>query len=891
LLNITAQKNAAGAKSYFAVSDYYSEGQEIVGDWGGKGAVLLGLFGQVDKPQFDQLCDNINPATGKQLTALTRDGRRVGYDFTWSAPKSVSVVQALTGDERITAAFRDSISDTMKEMEAEMHTRVRKGGRDEDRETRNLTWAEFIHLTSRPVNGVPCPQLHAHVFCFNATYDAVEDQWKAGQFGNIKQDAFYWQAVQQARFAGCLQDLGYGIRRTKDAFEIAGVPDPVLKKFSLRTALIERAAMALGITTAASKAKLAATTREAKNDALPYSRLKELWAERLDDAEAAAIGNLPPVGERMPAAEADQYQARFAVEHSFERASVVDERRLLTLALRHGCGEVTPEGVRAEADRCGLLKRREYGKTWATTKEVLAEERGMIAFAVSGRGTVRPLSTQTGPSRATQATSAGVTLSAEQQAAVGHVLGSPDKVVLLRGAAGTGKTTLTREAVRQIEAAGKPVVMLAPSAQASRGVLRDEGFAAADTLARFLVDERLQQSAKDGVIWLDEAGLVGSKTMASLFRAAESLNARVVLAGDKRQLASVERGHALRVLEDIAGLPCAEVKDIRRQKGEYREAVKLLSRGDAAAGFAKLDQMGCVKELDGYGAAVQEYVAAVKSGETVLIVCPTHAEGDRITGEVRDELKRQGLLRDDQRSFERLIPTQWTEAERGDASAYHGDELLQFHRNAGRYKAGERIDANDVVGNFEAMRGCFAAYRRSSLTLATGDLIRVTANGKTSGSGKHRLNNGSQYEVAGFTRSGDVKLTNGWIIDKGFGHLASAYVSTSHAAQGRTVDRVLVVASAASYPAVTRENFYVAASRAKKGISVWTDDKQELAERVGRSDARMSATELVGTLPVPHLNRVRQAIRRARTAAVVAVKTAAREIQHAIQPTEHAYDR
>ena len=894
MLNITAQKNAAGAKSYFAASDYYAEGQEIVGDWGGKGAVLLGLFGQVDKQQFDQLCDNINPANGKQLTALTRDGRRVGYDFTWSAPKSVSLVHALTGDERIATAFRESIDDTMREMEAEMHARVRKGGRDEDRPTGNMVWAEFVHLTSRPVNGVPCPQLHAHLFCFNSTYDSVEDQWKAGQFAALKNDAPYWQAVQQARFANRLQDLGYGVRRTKDAFEIAGVSDAVIKKFSLRTSVIERAATALGITTAAGKAKLAATTREAKDDSIPYLRLKEMWAARLTDAEADAIHHLPGASPRMPTSEADRDHAHYAVEHSFERASVVDERRLLTLALRQGCGEVTPEGVRAEADKLGLLKLRDQGRTWTTTKEVLGEERAMIGFAVGGRSTVRPLFVQSGPSRSTQPVAEKVTLSAEQQAAVNHVLNAPDRVILLRGAAGTGKTTLTREAVRRIESAGKPVVMLAPSAQASRGVLRDEGFDHADTIARFLVDERMQQSAKDGVIWLDEAGLVGSKTMASLFRTADSLNARVVLAGDKRQLASVERGHALRVLEDVAGLPCAEVRDIRRQSGEYRDAVKLLAKGDAAAGFAKLDAMGCVKELDGYGAAVQEYAAARASGEVALIVCPTHAEGERITGEVRAELKRQGVLGETERTFDRLVPTQWTEAERGDADNYLGDEVLQFHRNTGRHKAGERVEANDATGDLHRMRGCFAAYRRGSLTLATGDLIRVTANGKTA-DGKHRLNNGAQYEVAGFTRGGDVKLTNGWVIDKGFGHLASAYVSTSHAAQGRTVDRVLVVASATSYPAVTRENFYVAASRARRGISVWTDDKRELSERVGRSDPRVSATELVGrTPPRPqesHVQRLREAVRRARTAAVLAAKAAARELQQAVRPREYAHER
>ena len=159
---------------------------------------------------------------------------------------------------------------------------------------------------------------------------------------------------------------------------------------------------------------------------------------------------------------------------------------MLTLALRHGLGEATPEGIRAEIGRHNLLRRQEAGKTWVTTKEVLAEETKMIAFAVSGKGSCKPLE-----ERGKVDVKDG-RLNAGQRHAVEHVLTSPDKVVLIAGGAGTGKTALTREAVDQIERRGKSVVMLAPSAQASRGVLRDEGFADADTLARFLLDETMQ---------------------------------------------------------------------------------------------------------------------------------------------------------------------------------------------------------------------------------------------------------------------------------------------------------------------------------------------------------------------------------------------------------------
>ena len=881
MLNITAQRGAEGAKSYFAKSDYYSQGQELVGEWGGKGAVLLGQFGQVDKQSFDLLCDNRNPLTGDALTPMTRSERRVGYDFTWSAPKSVSVVHALTGDERIVQAFRDSIRDTMGEMEAEMQARVRKGGAQEDRTTGNMLWAEFVHLTSRPVDGMPCPQLHAHMFVFNGTYDAKEQGWKAGQFGKIKQDAYYWQAVQQARFARNLQALGYATRKTQHAFEIDGVPEASLRKFSLRTAVIDKAAEKLRITDPAKKATLAATTREAKLPEIPYPELVKSWDGMLEPSEREAIGKARGTVRLSADRSADHLE--YAKQHLFERTSVNAERRLLAEALRHGVGEVAPEKVRKAADAGGLLKQVEDGVTWVTTPEVLAEERVMLNFAGQGRGACRPLLTEMPPLLDRR-------LNQGQRLAVERILTSPDRVMILRGFAGTGKTTLTGEAVAQMERAAKHVVMLAPSAQASRGVLRDEGFASADTLARFLVDEKMQQTARNGVIWLDEAGLVGAKSMATLFDLAGKLDARVVLAGDKGQLGSVERGSPLRVLEDLGGLKPAEVTDIRRQSGAYREAAGLLAKGDAAAGLAKLDAMGWVKLMPAgheYSPLAADYVQALSRGESAMIVCPTHLEGARVTAEVRGQLRSAGLLSADERELPRLVPLHWTEAERGDRPHYTGDEVLQFHRKVGGFAAGERRSADEVLPALcDKVARCFAAYTESSIRLAEGDSVRITANGKSK-DGKHRLNNGDVFTVKGFTANGDVIDQRGWVIPKDFGHLAYGYVNTGQAAQGRTVDRVLIAQSAMSTPAASRENFYVAVTRGRKSATIYTDDKRELLSAVTRNQPRRSATELLAgrrAVPRGRLQRGVDAVRRA----IVAAK---RMMQETLQQKELAYAR
>src|ERR1700677_1249721 len=126
MLRIHQIRSAAGAKSYYAQTDYY--GQELVGNWGGRGAERMGLDGKVALEAFNRLCDNLDPASGDKLTVRNKSNRTVGYDFNFNAPKGVSLLYALTKDERILAGFRNAIRDTMNELEAEAKTRVRIGG-------------------------------------------------------------------------------------------------------------------------------------------------------------------------------------------------------------------------------------------------------------------------------------------------------------------------------------------------------------------------------------------------------------------------------------------------------------------------------------------------------------------------------------------------------------------------------------------------------------------------------------------------------------------------------------------------------------------------------------------------------------------------------------------
>ena len=168
----------------------------------------------------------------------------MGFDFTFSAPKSVSVLYELSRDERILDAFRASVDETMREIETEMKTRVRSKGADHDRVTGNMVWADFVHFTARPVDGIPDPHLHMHCYAFNVTWDEVEKRYKAGQFGDLKRDAPYWEAAFDARLAHRLNGLGIATEKRDYSFEVAGTPQSLIDKNSRRRNEIEREAAA-----------------------------------------------------------------------------------------------------------------------------------------------------------------------------------------------------------------------------------------------------------------------------------------------------------------------------------------------------------------------------------------------------------------------------------------------------------------------------------------------------------------------------------------------------------------------------------------------------------------------------------------------------------------------
>jgi conjugative relaxase-like TrwC/TraI family protein len=866
-------KNASAAKEYFA---HLSQGDYFARDasperpvYEGKTALHLGISGmEATKESFYALCDNRHPVTGEKLTARDKDNRRILTDMTFDEPKPVTL--AALYDNRVEKVVDDSIRKTLDLVQDDMCVRVRKGGQNEDRITGNMLYTIWPHETTRPLDdGTVDPHKHRHVTVLNVSYDTEEEKLKACQFGNIVRDKGYYQAAYHAYLAHGLKELGYGIRKDGTSFTLAGIERATADKFSRRTAVIEAEAEKKGITDAAAKAQLGRKTREKKTDGKSLGELRAEWDARLTPEERLAIktaGNGFAKGDdAITAAEAKNY----ALDHSFERASAMSEKRLKAEALIYAVGSVKPEEVADIAKHADAIAVKHEGQLMLTTKAVLKDELEMLKFARDGQRKFKPLV------QAEDIKEHLVGLSAEQRKAALHPLTSRDQVTGIRGGAGTGKThslKTVNAVISSVESGSgdySKVFAFAPSSNASRGELRKAGFRDADTLAKLFHSEEMQSQLHRQVMLVDEAGLVSSSDMRRLFGIAKKQEARVVLVGDYRQHSSVEAGDAFRLLEKEAGIRYAELKEIRRQtEPGYKKAVEQISSGKpegARKGFDALDKMGCVIEAEGeerHQLLVNDYLRAAEEGKSALIIAPTHAEGRKLTEALRGRLKEQGALGEDQ-TFVTRRSTGWSDAQKGDLRNYKPGMVVEFNQNAKGFTRGEKTAvAQDDNGLFlQKENGTRAAlpvdqtkrfdvFRTKETGVAKGERIRITHNGEAKVEGQSkgvRLNNGDVFTVEGFTKEGDIRLGNGKLLPKGFGHFSHGYVDTSYASQGKTVDRVFIAAGNESLPASNQQQWYVSASRGREAAKIYVEDKQDVRDAIGRTGERMSAVELTQT--------------------------------------------
>lgn len=886
MLSIEPSRNSEQAKRYFreslSVEDYYSEKAEIPGQWHGKTAEMLGLSGEVGKIDFEKLIDNINPNTNQRLTPRNSPNRRPLYDCTFSAPKSVSVLLAITGDDQILQVHNQAVRRAMAAIEADIATQSGQGKKKHYATTGNLMWAEFIHQTTRPLESekddgkkefIPDMQLHTHATVLNATYFESENRFRAVEFGSVKKLAPYYEALYHSELGMGMREIGYGLEAAGKRWEVRNLNKSIRDKFSRRTLEIEELARDRGIKSVQRKSQLGRLTRKEKHKSVADSVLPEIWRARLSPSELEIIenakGGSQADGDKGRENMTAELAVNLALSHFFERQSGVAEKRVLGFAIDLSSGIIPANLIHEELrNRDDIVDATEGSIKYITSKEVIREEEYLIERTVAGRGEAVALE----PKYKIK----DPLLNEGQKAAVEHVLKSRDRIVLVGGDAGTGKTTLMVELSKAINGTGKKMLAFAPSAEASRGELRDRGFQGAETIAKLLHSSDLRSQLRGNVMLIDEAAMIGTPTMHQILDIAEEEKvSKVVLSGDWKQHPSVERGDAMMHMEQ-SGLPVARVEEIVRQRNNpaYKQVVEKVAKGigldnsetrefEVKQAFDDLDKQELVVEEEDLGKRHQlianDYVKATeKSPNDVLVIAPTHGEGKDVTRAIRERLKEQNRIGHEDQEYEHLINRQLTDTEKQIFSNYEEGQIVEFHQNVRGYKAGSRYeitgrdkDNNVLVKGIEHQHPVslpldkfnnFQIYDKLSIGIAESDRLRITKNIRSL-EGTH-LNNGQIYEARGFTPEGHIQLSNETTLHKDAAHFNHGTYRTSHTAQSKNSETVLLCQSSKSFAAGNDKQFYVSISRGTDNLKIYTDNKQSLREVIARSGDRLSGKQI-----------------------------------------------
>jgi conjugative relaxase-like TrwC/TraI family protein len=565
------------------LDDYYSEWGERPGLWWGGGAELLGLEGYAAPGSIVSLVEGRDPLSGDLLRRPTSGAfvtRRVfdpasgevverqveqkrvgGWDFAFSAPKSISL--ALTfGDaetrHQLLTAHRAAVEAALRLLEDEA-VRVRVGAQGAFRhDTHGLLAVVIEHAWARAVSedASPDPQLHTHVVVANMAKSCEDDcgWWRTLDMQPVLRE---WKRAASATYQAVLHHevstrLGWQWAEPRNNLaELQQWPTSILRAFSRRREQIE--AFLAGAETTWARAQAAAIrTRQAKgaerDEAADRAAARARLGEHLDARRLAAL--LAP-GHHAPAAlDTRRLASAFQLllgEHglterdsSFARGDAVRELAFALGAVPDADSLLAAADSFLELEQVVVLDERRF-----TTRNLQAAEQRIARLAQrpAPRELVLCLS-QAEVGIARTETALGFTLSDEQRALVYGVTADHASVSLVRAVAGSGKTTTLAAIAQAYEHAGIPVAGVAPTGAAAR--VMSEAGVPARTVERALLerDQALRAGIQPtpGIVLVDEAGTIGTRTLARLAQAVALADAKLVLIGDDAQLPPVPAG-------------------------------------------------------------------------------------------------------------------------------------------------------------------------------------------------------------------------------------------------------------------------------------------------------------------------------------------------------------
>jgi conjugative relaxase-like TrwC/TraI family protein len=653
MLSVANVRSAGGAAGYFAKDNYYAQADaDRSGVWVGKGAERLGLSGTVEPRMFEAILRGELPQGGR----IGREGteHRAGTDLTFSLPKSWSLLTLVGKDDRIIAAYRAAVVETLQWAEANAaFMRVERGGKEQLVQTDNLTAALFQHDTNRNQE----PNLHFHAVVANMT-QAKDGSWKALRNDRLWQLNTLLNAMTMARFRVAVEKLGYAIGDVgkHGNFEAKGIDREAIMAFSTRRQEVLDARRGEGLeagimaTLATRSAKASEVDREAllgqwqdqawgmgldlagmASDALARSSAIARSEVRLahDRPSFVARGHVmvQELAERLGLKERDPlvparihlrgreeivaaHAVAAAVRHLSEREAAFKATDLAKAALDFGLPatmDKIEKRIAQLTERGALHKGRGAMQGWLTSADALALEARMLAEIEKGKGAVPSIvpADEAGPLlQASANLSFGMTLNAGQEAAGRMILSSTNRVVAVQGVAGAGKSSLLLPTAQILREHGKTIMGLGVQNTLVRMLERETGIPSM-TLHRFLGQHRklldgiasksqlgdARSGYRNTVLVLDEASMVSTRDLDRLVRLANLLEVdRLALMGDARQLGAVEAGKPF-------ALALASGTETARMDVNLRARSDTLKRAQAAAQKGRTEEaLGHLKE-------------------------------------------------------------------------------------------------------------------------------------------------------------------------------------------------------------------------------------------------------------------------------------------------------
>jgi conjugative relaxase-like TrwC/TraI family protein len=748
-----------------------------------------------------------------------------GYDYTFSVPKSVSVLWAVADagtQELIARAHHHAVAQVLDFLEREVVvTRIgasTRGGPAAQADSTGVLATGYDHWDSRAGD----PQLHTHVLVSNKTCTSQDGRWRAVD-GRPMHAATV--AVSQL-FNAALADelarvlcLGWDTRdRGEDrnaAWEVAGVGEDLIAEFSARARDIDQETRRLVAAYAAEHGRqpsdrtIIRLRQQATLSTRPEKVLRSLaeltaewrqrasgvlgedatgWARRViaagdtlviraDDVPLDVIDSLGvAVVQRVADRRSTWTRWNLHAEASRETmgwrfASIADREAvtgMITDAAEAASLRLTPEemSVPVEFRRAdGTSRFRPRHLALFSSQELMDAEAALLAWSRDVSAPSLPLETIDRVASAPD--DAGRVLSEDQAEALAAVATSCRVVDVLVGPAGAGKTTALSGLRRAWEAEHGPgsVVGLAPSATAAAVLGEDLGIATENT-AKWLTNHRLHGdtfTARQLVI-VDEASLAGTFTLQQISRLAADAGAKVLLVGDWAQLQAVDAGGAFNLLvADRDHAP--ELTDIHRFRHDWEKAASLAlrhGRPDAIAAYETNGRITGGDTDDMTEAAYQGWRADLNAGLSSLLI----AEGLETARTLNQRARSDRIISGQVDGGNTVTLADGTQASRGD--------LVITRRNDRRLVAGR------------------TGWVRN------GDRWTVT---------RVRTDGAVTIRRAGMTRGGSVTLPAAYASQ----HLDLGYAVTAHRAQGVTVDTAHCVVTGST----TRENLYVGMTRGR----------------------------------------------------------------------------